>query len=215
MNKIKLALVDDHIMLRNGLAGLLTEMGFQVVFEANNGKDMTTLIKTDDPPDIVLMDIQMPVIDGYAAAAWLRDYYPLVKVIALSMYDNELSIIRMLRNGARGYIVKDADPAYLVTAIDNLVKTGYHYSEQVTGKILHSVLHGGSGKEAAVELNERELEFLKLVVTEMTYREIAALMHLSPRTIDGYRDQLFEKLNVKTRVGLAVYAIRNNVVILK
>ncbi len=212
MNKIKLALVDDHVLLRNGLAALLTGMGFKMIFEASNGKDMINLMLTHEEPDIVLMDIQMPEMDGYAASEWLGEHHPLVKVIALSMYDNELSIIRMLRSGARGYIVKDADPAYLMNAIENLIRCGYHYSEHVSGRILNVVLHGGSKSSGILQLNDREIAFLKLVVTEMTYRGIADVMHLSHRTIDGYRDQLFEKLNVKTRVGLAVYAIKNNIV---
>lgn len=215
MNKVKIALTDDHILLRNGLAGLITNLGYTVLLECNNGKDLMEKLDKNNLPDVVLMDINMPEMDGYQTTAWLRENHPLVNVLALSMYDDENAIIRMLRNGARGYIMKDSDPLELKRAIDDVVEKGVHYSELVTGKLLHSIYHTNgktTSTEQLTELNEREIEFLKLASTEMTYREIAEHMHLSPRTIDGYRDNLFEKLNIKNRVGLVLYAIRNGIV---
>lgn len=215
MNPVKIALTDDHVLLRNGLAGLVTNLGYTVLLECNNGKDLVAKLNADNLPDVVLMDINMPEMDGYETTAWLKTNYPLVQVLALSMYDDENAIIRMLRNGARGYIMKDADPMELKNAIDDVVTRGVHYSELVTGKLLHSIYHpgGNSGNsQQLLELNDREIEFLKLASTEMTYREIAGQMHLSPRTIDGYRDNLFEKLNIKNRVGLVLYAIKNGIV---
>jgi two-component system, NarL family, invasion response regulator UvrY len=119
-----------------------------------------------------------------------------------------------LRCGARGYILKDSEPSELRSALDAVINKGYYYSELVTGKLIHSINHaddeGANGNSA--KLNEREIEFLKLACSEMTYKEIASQMHLSPRTIDGYRDALFEKLDIKTRTGLAIYAIKNGLV---
>lgn len=215
MEDIKVALADDHVLLRNGLAGLVTKLGYTVLFECSNGKDLVSKLNKDDLPDIILMDINMPEMDGYDATLWIRNNYPLVQVLALSMYDDENAIIRMLRNGAKGYIMKDADPMELKRAIDDVITKGVHYSELVTGKLLHSIYKAdepGSGTQKMLDLNDREIDFLKLASTEMTYKEIADSMHLSPRTIDGYRDALFEKLNIRNRVGLVLFAIKHSIV---
>ena len=215
MEKIKVALADDHVMLRNGLAGLITNLGYTVIFESSNGKELINKLDKDNLPDVILMDINMPGMDGYETTLWLKNNYPLIHVLALSMYDDENAIIRMLKNGAKGYVMKESDPLELQHAIDDVVTKGVHYSEIVTGKLLHSVyqLEGpDKGTQQMLNLSDRELEFLKLAATEKTYKEIADDMHLSPRTIDGYRDALFEKLNLKSRVGLVLFAIRRGIV---
>jgi two-component system, NarL family, invasion response regulator UvrY len=208
-----IALVDDHVLLRNGLAGMLRESGYTVLFEADNGKEFTERLKTEGEPSIVLLDINMPVMDGYATAAWIKSNHPEIKVLALSMYDDEDAIIKMLKNGARGYILKDSHPSDLKAAIESIMTKGFYYSEMVTGRLMRSIIdEPANDKVAEDKLTERELEFLKLAATEMTYKEIADQMHLSPRTIDGYRDDLFEKLNIKSRVGLVLYAIKYGIV---
>ena len=215
MDKTKVALADDHVLLRNGLAGLVTNLGYEVKFECSNGKELISKLDKNDLPDVILMDINMPEMDGYDATLWLKNNYPLVYVLALSMYDDENAIIRMLRNGAKGYIMKDSDPMELKRAIDDVMTKGVHYSELVTGKLIHSIYkvdEPGNGTQQMLDLNDREMEFLKLASTEMTYKEIAEQMHLSPRTIDGYRDALFEKLNIKNRVGLVLFAIKHSIV---
>jgi len=214
-SKVKVALVDDHILLRNGLAGLVNSIdNYAVVFEADNGVDFQKKINGANTPDLVLMDINMPEMDGYATAQWIKQTYPLMKVLALSMYDNENSVIRMFKAGAKGYILKDSEPSELRAALDSIMTKGYYYSELVTGKLIHSInkLDEDSDVRNLVQLNDREIDFLKYACTEMTYKEIADKMFLSPRTIDGYRDALFEKLNLKTRVGLVMYAIKNGIV---
>lgn len=212
---IKIALVDDHALLRKGLAELIKNIGFPVIIEADNGKDFTAKLKPNMLPDVVLLDINMPQMDGYETALWLKLHHPEVKVLALSMYDDENAIIRMLKNGAKGYILKDTDVSLLKEAIENVYQKGFHYSEMVTGRLIHSLNNLDNDHNSTAQLlklNEREIEFLKFACTEMTYREIAEKMYLSPRTIDGYRDALFEKLTIKTRVGLAIYAIKHGVV---
>ena len=209
-------LVDDHVLLRNGLAGLIRSFGqYEVLFEAGGGKDLIRQLKNHRRPDVILLDINMPEMDGYETACWLKRHNPEIKVLALSMYDTDSAIVRMLKNGAKGYILKDIDPGELRLALESIIEKGYYYSDLVTGKLIHTVSHMDEPEHRVhhlMSLNERELEFMKLVCTEWTYKEIADRMYLSPRTIDGYRDALFEKLNVKTRVGLAMYAVRNGIV---
>jgi two-component system, NarL family, invasion response regulator UvrY len=210
-----IALADDHVLLRKGLASLVQNLGYTVVLETDNGQELIDKLKAGAAePDLILMDINMPVKDGYETTRWLKENKPLIKVLALSMYDDENAIMKMLRSGARGYILKDSEPGELRAALDAIVNKGYYYSELVTGKLIHSM--NKADDEAAAgntsKLSEREIDFLKLACSELTYKEIAAQMHLSPRTIDGYRDALFEKLNIKTRTGLAIYAIKNGII---
>lgn len=214
--KSSVVLVDDHVLLRNGLANLIRSFGeYAVLFEAGNGHDFIRQLKPRALPDIVLLDINMPDMDGYETALWIKRHHPEIKILALSMYDTDNSIIRMLKNGVKGYILKDSDPAELKMALESVINKGFYYSEMVTGKLIHTINTLDIPDHQArhvLTLNDRELEFLKLACTECTYKEIAEQMYLSPRTIDGYRDTLFEKLNVKTRVGLVLYAIRNGIV---
>lgn len=213
MEPISVVLVDDHVLLRSGLAGMLKESGYQVIFEADNGKEFTDKLSPSRLPDIVLLDINMPQMDGYATASWLKTNYPDIKILALSMYDDEEAIIKMLKRGARGYILKDSHPSELKAAIDSLAAKGFYYSEMVTGRLMRTIMdEPGIEKAKEDKLADREIEFLKLTATELTYKEIAEQMHLSPRTIDGYRDSLFEKLGIKSRVGLVLYAIKNGIV---
>jgi DNA-binding NarL/FixJ family response regulator len=213
--KIKVALADDHVLLRRGLASLIDSFDeYTVIFEADNGLDFQKKINKDNVPDLVLLDINMPKMDGFTTAQWLKQTFPLIKIMALSMYDNENSIIRMFKAGAKGYILKDCEPHELKAALDSIINKGYYYSELVTGKLIHTInkMEENTDVRNLAQLNEKELQFLKLACTEMTYKEIAEQMYLSPRTIDGYRDALFEKLNIKTRVGLVMYAIKNGII---
>ncbi len=215
MEKIKIVLADDHVLLRNGLALLLINLGYQVLFECSNGRELIDKLNSNDLPEIILMDINMPEMDGYETTTWVKNHFPLIHVLALSTYDDEGAIIRMLKSGAKGYILKEIDPPQLRKAIDDVMNKGVHYSEHVTGKLLHSIYEVKNSTNEiknVSQLNEREIEFLKLASTEMTYREIANSMHLSPRTIDGYRDALFEKLKIRSRVGLVLFSIKHNIV---
>lgn len=212
---LTVSLADDHILLRDGLAGLVTKLGYEVLFQADNGQELIDKVRAGAVPDLVLMDINMPLKDGYETTSWLKENQPETKVLALSMYDDEHAIIRMLRSGARGYILKDSEPSELRAALDAIVHKGFYYSEMVTGKLLHSI-HQMDKEEGnasnGLGLNARETDFLKYAATEMTYKEIADQMNLSPRTIDGYRDALFEKLGLKSRVGLVIFAIKHGIV---
>lgn len=210
--EIKVALVDDHKLFRKGLAELINDFpGYVVVYDFDNGAELQKKIGSREDPDVVLLDINMPEMGGYETAIWLKEFYPRVRILALSMNGNEQSIIRMLKAGARGYILKDADPSELQKALDDIVQKGYHHSELVTSTLFNNI-QDPTGKGRFRNLNVKEMEFLALACSELTYKEIANKMNLAPRTIDGYRESLFEKLQVKSRVGLVLYAIKNKLV---
>ncbi|HTR31233.1 MAG TPA: response regulator transcription factor [Puia sp.] len=193
-----IALVDDHALLRSGLAGMIRSFRqYDVLFEACGGLDLIRQLQHARRPDLVLLDISMPEMDGCETASWLRLHHPEIRILALSMYDAESAIVRMLRNGAKGYILKDSVPEEWRLALESVIHKGFY---------------AGHPCRPLLVLNERELEFMRLVCTEWTYKEIADRMYLSPRTIDGYRDALFEKLNVRTRVGLAMFAVKSGIV---
>lgn len=210
-----IAICDDHALFRKGLAQLINYFpGYQVLLEARHGKDLVRQLSPDRLPHIVLLDISMPEMDGYATSAWLRRHYPDIKVLTLSTMDSDSSIIRMIRNGARGYVLKDADPSELNRAFDDVLSIGYFFNDMITRKVIESVyeLTEDQNKQNLVRLTDRELEFLKLVCSERSYAEIADTMCVSPRTVEGYRNALCEKLQLKTRTGLAIYAIKNGIV---
>jgi len=203
-------------MFRKGLMKLINLFpGYSVLFDASNGKDFIAQFNPKKLPDIVLMDITMPEMDGYMAAEWLHSNYPEIKILALSTMDSEAAIIKMIKSGAKGYVLKDAEPDELKLAFDEVMSQGYFYNDLVTRKVLRGIDKLVSEKDPVsifVKLTDREIEFLKYVCTEMTYKEIADKMFLSVRTVEGYRDALCEKLELKSRVGLAMYAIKNQIV---
>lgn len=212
-----IALVEDHIVLRHGLSILIKELGNKVFFEADNGKDCIEKLKTHPKPDIIIMDASMPVMDGYDTTLYLKNHYPEIKVLALSMIDEETSVIRMLKNGARGYILKNCNPVQLSDAIYALMNNGYYHSDQVSSKLIRAINNyddSNSGIRHVFSISEKEVEFLRFAATELTYKEIASKMNVSPRTVDSYRENLFLKLSINSRVGLAVYAIKNGFVVL-
>lgn len=207
-----IAVIDDHVMVRKGLCSLINLFEpYKVLFDADNGKDMIQKIDPNQLPDIALLDINMPEMDGFASARWLKTNYPAIKILALSTMDKDTVIIRMIQHGARGYILKDADPSELKQAFDNVLKSGYHYNEAITHKLVTS-LHNNFSQDLldTPNLTPREQEFLQFACSEKTYQEIAKLMLVSERTIEDYRDSLFRKLQVSSRVGLVICAIRKN-----
>jgi two-component system invasion response regulator UvrY len=210
------ALVDDHELLRTGLAAMINSFeGYKVALEANNGQQFIEKVKSKTPPDIILLDITMPQMDGYETSHWIKTNMPQTKILVLSMLENDTAIIRMLKNGARGYILKDSKPKVFKEALDSIRDSGYFINELVSSKLMHYINHEevfDSDAFALNNLSENEVTFLKWICTEKTYKEIADEMCLSPRTIDTYRDNLFKKLDVKTRVGLAIFAIKNGIV---
>jgi two-component system invasion response regulator UvrY len=217
INTIDIAIVDDHQLFRKGLIGLLEAFdgAYKVLFEASNGQDLQTKLKAGVFPDIILLDINMPSMDGFETVTWLNSQHPELKVLVISMVEREESIVRMLKLGVSGYLTKNVNPIELNTALQTINDNGYYYTDFITGKLIHSIRTDGDKKilsNTTTELNHREKAFLELACSELTYQEIADKMFLSPKTIDGYRNALFDKFQVKSRTGLALYAVKNGLV---
>lgn len=206
--KISIAIVDDHTLFRNGVASLMGEFEeLKVVFEAENGQQMQQALAKHPAPQVILMDINMPVINGYEATKWLKEKHPQIKVLALSMFEDDKAVIRMIKCGASGYVLKESRPRDLLEAIKTIAERGVYINELVSGKLIRSV----AGADDVQVLTIKETEFLKLCCSELTYKEIADQLFVSPRTVDNYRESLFQKLNIKSRTGLVLYAIQNEI----
>lgn len=212
METIKVAIVDDHKLVSKALENMISlNPNFQVTMNCFNGQDfIDELQKTKTHPDVVLMDINMPIKNGIETTAEVSRKFPNLKVIALTMEDNEGTIIKMMKAGAKGYLLKDMSPDILFNAINIVHEKGIFYTDMVTQSLLKIKTEEKFMKELDETLKDRELEFIRLACSELTYREIAHQMCVSPRTIDGYRDSIFLKLNVKTRVGIVLFAIKHN-----
>lgn len=212
--KIMVGIADDHSLLRGALANLINNFeGYGILFEANNGRELRDRIEQHQVPEIVLLDVNMPEMDGFETTQWLHKNYPHIRVLALSMLSDEKTIIRMFRLGAKGYLLKNAEPQELKEALDSLMDKNVYVSDYVSGKLVSGLQDPELEKnEKEIVLNEREREFLRWVCTELSYKEIAANMHISPRTADDYRQALFNKLKVHSRVGLVMYAIKQGIV---
>ncbi len=214
--KLKLALVDDHRLFRKGLLSLLDMISgeIEVLFEADNGIDMQRKLRSEQLPEIVLMDISMPEMDGFESVSWLNKHHPSVKVLVVSMVENEESVIKMLKLGVKGYLSKDVEPQELNNALSAIKSQGFYYTDFITGKLVHTLKQDANMAQAQDEmaLSKKEVTFIQLACSDMTYIDIANEMFLSPKTVDGYRTSLFEKLQVKSRVGLALYAVKHGYV---
>ncbi len=211
MNTKNIIIVDDHALFANALAKLLNSFpDYEVSKVFANGKELTEALASGlSLPDLILLDVKMPIMDGIATMKWLKKFKPDARVLALSMENNEQTILKMIKHGTRGYILKDTDPKTLLTALKTVDEQGYYYTELVSKTILNSM--NPPTDPQGITLKETEIEFLRLVCEEKTYQEIAGIMHKSVKTIDGYRKDLFDKLGVKNRIGLVIYAIRNHI----
>ena len=210
--KKTIVIVDDHVLIANALRSIISNFeAFEVLYECENGSALIDKLKAKkNLPDIVLLDISMPIMDGFQTASWLKENHPEVLVMALSMQDDDQSVIQMIQNGAKGYLLKNAHPSELEKALLSLAANGFYYPEWAASKVFASMSQSTKQKnDLSAGITPREKEFLAYTVTEMNYKEIAEKMFCSPRTVESYRDSLFEKLELKTRVGLAVFAIKN------
>ena len=212
---IKVALADDHVLLRNALADLIDNFkDCKVVYQASTGKEALDQLQGKVVPDIVLLDLSMPEMDGYDTALYMQREYPHIHVLMLTMYDSELLLIRLLQAGVKGFLKKDIHPTELEFALQSVMQSGYYYSHYASGK-LANLFRKSNGNNMALQkalLSEQEINFLKLAASDLTYKEIAMKLQLNPRSVDNLRDHLFQKLDVKSRVGLAMFAIRKGII---
>jgi DNA-binding NarL/FixJ family response regulator len=209
--KHSIVIVDDHILIARAIAGVIENFPkYTVLYEVQHGKALIEKFKLPkNVPDIVLLDVKMPVMDGFETAAWLKKNYPEVLIMTLSMQDDDNSLIKMVRAGAKGYLLKNIQPEELEKALDILVSKGFYYPDWASGKIFSRLINNENNEYLPdILITDREDEFLKYCCTELTYKEIGEKMKCSNRTVEGYRDALFDKLGLKTRIGLAIYAIK-------
>lgn len=205
---IRVGLADDHAMLRHSLIAVLNESPrFEVVAEGGNGNELIEAIaKLKTPPDVCLLDINMPKLNGYDTLKFLHEKYKDMKFLILTMLDHEFVILKMLRLGANGYLLKEDEPKVLMRAIETVYEKEFYHTDLVNGHLITMAKSGADYRK--ILLNDQELKFLGLSCSELTYKEIADQMHVSARTAESYRDMLFDKLKVKSRTGLAIYALK-------
>jgi DNA-binding NarL/FixJ family response regulator len=216
---IRIALADDHQLVRKGIRLLLESIpDIEVISEATDGKELVEMIESlAVKPDIVLIDVNMPVMNGQQTVIALRETYPEMKLIALSV-NNESHIIReLIQLGANAYLFKDSSPETFNKVLHEVFEKGFYYDQ----KVIESLLEQGSGERFGKARNHyqqllsyltaRELEFIKHCCSELTYKEIASLMGVSLRTVDGYRESTFDKLEVRSRTGLVLFAFHSGI----
>lgn len=211
--KIPVGIVDDHQLFLKSLSLMLKSFQvYDVVVDAVNGQELQEKMKElpDSVPEIMLIDVNMPVMNGMETAEWLHAHYPAMKLVALSMNDSDSVIINMIKAGCCAYLMKETHPDELEKALQEIHVKGY-YNGDVSNINFRRLLQA---EREAYQLSEKEKQFLQLACSDLTYKEIAERMCLSERTIDGYREALFKKMKVQSRVGLAMEAMKKNLVAL-
>ncbi|WP_019988476.1 response regulator transcription factor [Rudanella lutea] len=219
MRKIKLALCDDHNLFRVGMASILTQIpDFDLILEAANGQELIDKIARR-MPDVVLLDLQMPVLDGTATADYLREHHPLVKIVVLTMHDEDRMVLHLLEKGVSGYLLKDSDPEEVEKAVRKVIDEGVYLNEFVSRAMLRKMTNAAAAAKPAstlynskILLSEREKEVLKLICEGLSTAEISEKIFLSPRTVEGHRLRILEKTGTKNTAGMVAYAFKNNLV---
>jgi DNA-binding NarL/FixJ family response regulator len=215
MKKIKLAIADDHKIFRNGLKATLEDCAdFDFVLEASNGKQLIGLLSSV-MPDVILMDIKMPELDGIQTTAHIKKHFSKIKVLALSMFNEDKYIVDMMRAGASGYLLKNAEPEEIIEAITTVYDKDYYFNEHLSVTLIKQLAGNtiqGISAQSLADFNEREIEVLKLVCQEYSNQEIADKICLSVRTVEGYRARLFEKTRSRNLVGLVIFAVKTGLI---
>lgn len=215
MERIKIAIADDYKIFRDGLkVGLSADDNLEVITEADNGEDLLKAMETSKP-DVILMDLKMPIMDGMEATKMVRKKFPLVKVLVVTMYEDDKFIIHMMENGANGYLLKNAEPDEIRKSIYAVHENGYYFNDLVNKALLKKLVLKNNFKPSFnqnIELTEREMQVLKLICEEKTAAEIGKEIYLSPRSVEGIRQRLIEKVGVRNTAGLVMFAIKNGIV---
>lgn len=212
---IPVALIDDHTLVRKGLVEVVNGLGgYQVVLEAAHGEEYKQKINGGPRVEIAIVDLNMPVMDGYETLLWMRTACPETRALALTFDGTEDAIIKAVRNGARGFVLKDVEPSELKIALDHICGTGYYHTDMVHNSLMSNFDKKTSQERARDKVMEqitpREMEFLNLVcdVKEYTYEQIGEIMDVHRRTVDGFRQGLFDKFGIKSKTGLVLFAVR-------
>ena len=212
MTDINIVIVDDHSLFRNGMKLLLTNAGnFAIIAEASNGKEFIELLKTTIP-DIVLMDIDMPEMDGIEATSKALEINPDLKIIGLSMYGEEEYYYKMIEAGVSGFLLKNSDINEVKTAITSVFDGGKYFSQELLYNVVRNIKTSQTNQEVVENLSERELEVLKQICIGLSNHEIAENLHISKRTVDKHRANLLDKTNSKNTAHLVMYAIKNKLI---
>lgn len=203
---IKIAIAEDQNIVRRGFCELINSFEkFEIVAEAGNGKELIDRLKAlKELPEIVVLDVSMPEMNGYDTLVAIKKLWPDMKVLILTMFNNEYTIIRMIRNKANGYLLKNSDPEELEKALLSISKSNFYHSELVSSHFFH-IMHGTA---ILPDISEKEKQFLTYIHTDLTYKEIAKKMNATERSVIGYKDSLLEKLNVNSRPALVFWAIK-------
>jgi DNA-binding NarL/FixJ family response regulator len=216
MKPIRIAIADDYKIFRDGIkVGLSADENLHIVLEADNGEDLLAGLK-DNSTDVILMDLKMPLMDGMEATKEVRKHYPEIKVLVVTMYEDDKFIIHLMENGANGYLLKNAEPEEIRKAIYAVYENGYYFNDVVNKALLKKLVIKQNLKPSFnqdVDLSERELEVLRMICEEKTAAEIAKEIFLSPRSVEGIRQRLIEKVGVRNTAGLVMFAVKNGIAI--
>jgi DNA-binding NarL/FixJ family response regulator len=211
MDSYSVVIVENHTLFSQALSSVINSFKkFNVSYTCSNQKELIDKLKFSSTlPNLVLIDFNMPVSTEVNITLYIREQYPSISVIALSDEKNETTIINMLQSGIKSYLFKEIETKTLETALTEVMIYGYYHTSSVSNILVNSFTKTVGIKKAV--LNEQEKKFLKFICSELTYKQIAKKMCRSPKTIDGYRDCLFEKLKIRSRTGLVLYAIKNKI----
>lgn len=214
--KADIVIADDHKLFRKGVRALLEDLSFiGTIYEAANGEELIELLKkTNPPPEIILLDIQMPVMDGIEAHKQIRKLFPDLKVLILTMNDDEQFMLHLIAEGVNGYLLKNSEPEELEAAIAKLLKTDFYFPFDMSPLVIKGILERSFSIKGLPEFTSKELEILEYICKEYTAAEIAEQLNVSVRTVEGYRGRLLVKTNSKNIAGLVVYALKNKLVML-
>lgn len=211
MKTHSVVIVGNHALISHAIASLVNTFNdFNVQFICNSGYELIEKLKaTSVKPEIILIDISMSQMSGLETTQYLTNNYSDINVIALIAIESNETILSMLKAGAKSYISKDINKKSLEKALHQVVKNGSYYSKSVIKTLISCITNNSHLQGEDLSIKKQEKEFMIYACSELTYKEIAERMYRSPKTIDGYRNNLFEKLNIKNRTGLVLYAIRN------